>query len=124
MPTDSEQSIRRCPLNVAGPFYTGGDCLACHLPENEAPDLLAPLTDENHVTYFVKQPQTAEEIERACKAIEVCCVADLRYGGTDISIIERLKGNNCDHAIRKGLVAVLSQKILAGWIKLRRGRSA
>ena len=124
MLTNSEQSIRRCPLNVAGPFYTSGDCLACHLPEDVAPDLLAPLTNENHVTHFVKQPQTPDEIERACKAIEVCCVADLRYGGTDISIIERLKGNNCDHAIRKGLLGMLSKKILAPWIKLLRGRTA
>jgi uncharacterized protein (TIGR02996 family) len=92
---------RRCPLNVVGPFYTTGDCLACEAPEAEAPDLLAPLQDGNITTYFVRQPQTAEEIERACQAIEVCCVMDLRYGGTDPKIIARLRNDPlaCDYLL-------------------------
>lgn len=44
----------RCPLNVAGDFYTLGTCLACEAPELEAPDLLASLDKGNHTTYFVK----------------------------------------------------------------------
>jgi uncharacterized protein (TIGR02996 family) len=92
---------RRFPLNVPGPFYTCGDCLACEAPEHEAPDLLAELDPENTRTYFVRQPRTGEEIERACSAAEVCCVADVRYGGTDPKIITRL-GNDplyCDYLI-------------------------
>ena len=77
---------RRCPLNAPGPFYTTGQCLACEAPEDEAPDLLAPLTGGNYTTYFVRQPRTPEEVERACNAIRVCCVMDLRYGGTDRAI--------------------------------------
>ena len=95
---------QRCHLNVRGPFYTLGTCLACEAPEAEAPDLLAPLKDGNYTTYFVKQPETAEEVERACNAIQVCCVMDLRYGGTNRAIIERL-GNDegaCDYVIRGG----------------------
>jgi uncharacterized protein (TIGR02996 family) len=95
------QHPRRCPLNVAGPFYTCGDCLACEAPECEAPDLLAELGPGNCTTYFVRQPQTAEEIERACRAAAVCCVADVRYGGTDPKIITRL-GNDplyCDYLL-------------------------
>jgi uncharacterized protein (TIGR02996 family) len=91
----------RCPLNVVGPFYTCGQCLACEAPENEAPDLLAELNRGNSTTYFVRQPQTAAEIERACSAAVVCCVADVRYGGTDPKIITRL-GNDplyCDHLL-------------------------
>ncbi len=84
--------------NVPGDFYTTGDCLACDCPEYEAPDLLAPLENGNYDTYFIKQPKTFEEIERACRAIEVCCVAALRYGGKDPKIIKRLGGNSkyCD----------------------------
>ena len=102
------QHPRRCPLNVAGPFYTLGTCLACEAPENEAPDLLAPLSDENYTTYFVRQPQTPEEVERACRAIRVCCVMDLRYGGTDARIIERLgnAGIASDYVIRDGRVVL------------------
>jgi uncharacterized protein (TIGR02996 family) len=92
---------RRFPLNIPGPFYTCGDCMACGAPEDEAPDLLAQLGTGNSRTYFVQQPRTGEEIERACRAAEVCCVYDLRYGGTDPKIITRL-GNDplyCDHLL-------------------------
>jgi hypothetical protein len=96
----------RFEKNVAGDFYTTGECLACDAPESEARDLLAPLENDNFDTYFVKQPETAEEIERACRALEVCCVAALRYGGTNPEIIRRL-GNDpeyCDHLLPGGLV--------------------
>jgi hypothetical protein len=95
--------IQRFKKKVPGPFYTSGECLACGAPEYMAPDLLAPLDDENYETYFLKQPTTPEEIERACQAIEVCCVDALRYGGNDPSIIKRL-GNNpncCDYLLPK-----------------------
>ena len=85
--------------NVPGPFYTTGDCLACDAPEQEARDLLAPLIGCNFDTYFVRQPLTPEEVERACRALEVCCVAALRYGGTDPDIIRRL-GNEPDYCDR------------------------
>lgn len=70
--------------------------MACDTPESEARELLAPLENGNWDTYFIKQPQTDEEIERACSAIEVCCVAALRYGGKDEKIIKRL-GNSPDY---------------------------
>ena len=87
------QNPRRFPKNADGPFYTTGyecnasqdspaiwcgDCLWCEASEHEAPDLLAPLNDDNLDTHFVRQPQTPEEIERACRAMLVCCVAALR----------------------------------------------
>ena len=91
---------RRLPKNCPGPFYTLGHieqcgnwcgaCLACEAPEMEAPELLAPLNQTNIDTYFVRQPVTPEEVEHACRAAEVCCVAALRYGGTDPEIIRRL----------------------------------
>jgi uncharacterized protein (TIGR02996 family) len=95
------QHPSRCPLNVPGPFYTCGSCLACEAPEDQAPDLLAPLGQGNYTTYFVHQPRTAEEVERACGAARVCCLSDLRYGGTDPRIIARL-GNDpefCDNLL-------------------------
>jgi hypothetical protein len=101
-----EQNQNRLEKNVPGPFYTNGDCLACAAPESEAPELLASLEGDNYDTYFVRQPKTQREIERACRAIEVCCVAALRYGGSDPKIIRRL-GNDplyCDHLLPGGLV--------------------
>src|ERR1700740_892007 len=99
---------RRFERNAPGPFYTTAtngraDCLQCGAPEHEAPDLLAPLgrrSDNPHDdTFFVRQPLTPDEVERACRACEVCCVLALRYGGKDRSIIHRL-GNTpelCDY---------------------------
>jgi hypothetical protein len=84
--------------------------LACGLPEGEAPELLAPLEGDNYTTYFVKQPESAEEVEHACMAIRVCCVEDLRYGGQDRVIIERL-GNDprvSDFVIRDGQIVPAS----------------
>ena len=94
----------RCPLNAEGPFYTVGHCLACGLPEGEAPDLLAPLADQHHTTYFARQLETPEEVERACRATEVCCVDDVRYGGTDPAILARLHPGVCDHELVNGRV--------------------
>jgi hypothetical protein len=85
--------------NVTGAFYSlEGGCLDCRLPESEAPTLLSD-DDDDYETFFVKQPETDDETEQACKALEVCCVQALRYGGTNKKIIERL-GNSpafCDH---------------------------
>jgi hypothetical protein len=86
------ERFRRDPRNAPGPFYAIEKlCLSCGLPESEAPDLLAELKETNGDTYFVKQPSTPEEVERACCAIEVCCVEALRYGGNDPAILQRLK---------------------------------
>ena len=94
-----QHTRHRFRKNVPGPFYTTGDCLACDAPEHEAPDLLAPLIGNNSDTYFVRQPSTPDEVERACRALEVCCVAALRYGGSDPNIIRRL-GNEPDYCDR------------------------
>jgi uncharacterized protein (TIGR02996 family) len=93
---------RRFPLNAAGPWYTCGDCMACGAPEAEAADLLAALGPENSRTYFTRQPVTRAEVERACDAARICCVEDVRYGGTDPVVIQML-GNDplyCDHLIQ------------------------
>ena len=80
----------RFEKNVAGDFYTTGDCLQCNVPEEAAPDLLAELNSENSDTYFIKQPISPAEVEQACNAILSCCMDALRYGGTDPNIIRRL----------------------------------
>lgn len=71
-----------------GDFYSNGECLNCGLPEGEAADLLAPLHNDNCLSYFIKQPKTEEEIDRAIWACKVCCVSALRYSGKDKSIFK------------------------------------
>lgn len=73
------------------------------LPSMKRPIYL-PLTDNNSDTYFVRQPSTPDEVERACRALDSCCVAALRYGGSDPNIIRRL-GNDpvyCDRLLPGG----------------------
>src|ERR1700759_2094560 len=82
---------KRDPRNAPGPFYAVEKlCLSCGLPEDEAPELLANLDETGGDTFFVRQPETPEEVERACRAIDVCCVKALRYAGDDLAIIQRL----------------------------------
>jgi hypothetical protein len=92
----------RFAKNAPGLFYTTGGCTACGTPESEAPDLPAPLTEEN---WDLLRPTagTPEEIERACCAVEVCCLNALRYGGTDPAVIRRL-GNRPDYGDHRCLV--------------------
>lgn len=80
----------RTPLNVKGDFYVEKDsCLACMAPEDSAPDLIG--YDNETGCYFKKQPETAEELDRAIEAIEVSCIAALRYCGRNPQIIVRLR---------------------------------
>jgi hypothetical protein len=108
----------RFPGNAEGPFYTTGhqcratndpasptvwrgDCLWCGAPEAEAPTLFAPFDDTYTDTYFVRQPSTLDETEKAIMAARVCCVSAVRYGGRDCEIIAKL-GNDpaiCDYIV-------------------------
>ncbi|MCJ8314992.1 MAG: ferredoxin [Saccharospirillaceae bacterium] len=113
----------RTSQNVDGDFYTTGywyeseecgDCLDCAIPEAEAPTLLADIYKEDTYTHFIRQPESDKEIEQACEACEVCCVNALRYGGTNIDIIQRLYNtpDYCDYLVTKsgGLEYALDEK--------------
>jgi len=99
----------RFPKNIKGDFYTTGslsrdgawwgECLACGMPEAEAPCLFAELTENNSDTYFVKQPVTEIEIKQALSAMEVCCVDAVRYGGRDKRILELAPPELCGFVI-------------------------
>ena len=100
----ADQLPTRLEKNPPGDWYTTGECMACGAPEDEAPDLLSPLSDSDLETYFARQPTTADEVARACRAAEVCCVSSVRYGGKDPAIIRRLgnTGEYCDFVVSAG----------------------
>ena len=84
----------RTPLNAAGPFFTEKDCcISCGAPEAEAPDLMA-YDDERWSCYFRRQPTTPEEVEQACRAVEVSCCDAVQYDGDDPKILARLSRTN------------------------------
>ena len=87
----------RAPLNAEGDFYVEKDmCLACMVPEYEAPELMG--YDEQIGCYFKRQPETAEELGHAIMAIRASCIAALRYAGDDPVVLGRLKNckSECD----------------------------
>ncbi len=98
---------QRNPLNAPGSFYTEANvCLACCLPEAEAPELLGfeeDLDNPKFGCFFKRQPETREELEHAFMAMAVSCIDGLRYGGTDPVILHRLRElgmeAQCDHPL-------------------------
>ena len=88
--TDSRNS-----RSVPGDFYVRANgCIHCGAPEHEAPDLMRTRGDG---CYFVKQPETPEETDRAVRAVRASCCDAVRYGGSDPEILERL-GESTDSA--------------------------
>ncbi len=97
---------RRNPVNAPGPFYTeANSCIACCLPEGEAPDLIGYHEEDgpNEGCFFKKQPETPEELDRAIRAMFVNCVETLRYAGKDPAILRRLREmgreSQCDYPL-------------------------
>ncbi len=88
----------RHPLNAPGDFYSVyGQCTLCGAPEVEAMGLM---DHDNEGCYFIRQPQTTEELAWAINAVAVSCIAGLRYAGTDQEVIQKLHdlgcGTECD----------------------------
>lgn len=93
---------QRVPTNAPGDFYVeAGCCLSCGLARDVAPELVC--LPDNGECYFTRQPETAEEIDRAIDAIDVSEVGALRYGGRDQAIIAKLHlrgaARQCDHPL-------------------------
>ncbi|QQD13131.1 ferredoxin [Sphingobacterium sp. UDSM-2020] len=109
----SKEPPARYSENSQGDFYVENDaCIRCGAPEFEAPDLIDHSKAEYGHCYFKKQPETPDELDRAICAMQVSCIAGLRYGGTDEKILKRLyeEGleNECDHK-RKGRFGFLKK---------------
>jgi len=81
----------RYPENSKGDFYVENQvCITCGAPEAEAPDLIEHSKLEYGHCYFKKQPTTPDELDRAISAMQVSCIAGIRYGGKDQAILKRL----------------------------------
>jgi hypothetical protein len=93
------------PENAPGAFYVQKElCITCRAPESVAPDLIGFYADPsgtNRVShcYFRKQPETAEELDRAIKAVGVSCCGAYRYAGVDPAVKEKLRLAGEDAAI-------------------------
>jgi hypothetical protein len=92
----------RNPKNAPGPFYVLKGCIACCTPEAVAPELVTG--GESDVgCYFMRQPESPQEIDAAISAMLSSCVGIFRYGGHDLEIRRRLaelgESRVCDHPL-------------------------
>ncbi|HZR28820.1 MAG TPA: ferredoxin [Terriglobales bacterium] len=79
-------------------------CISCGAPEAVAPDLVGFYETPSgngfySHCYFKKQPQTKEELERAVKAVQACCVGSYYYAGSDPEVKKMLRRAGREYAI-------------------------
>jgi hypothetical protein len=101
----SQRKFKSYPENAPGAFYVQkGLCITCKAPESVAPDLIGFYADPSGTNrmshcYFRRQPETAEELDRAIKAVGVSCCGAYRYAGVDPAVKEKLRLAGEDAAI-------------------------
>jgi hypothetical protein len=104
-------------LNAPGDFYVeDGCCLACGIPESEAPELFAWEETENEFhpghksshCYVCRQPQTEAEIGKIISVMSYQELDCIRYKGTDPGILEKIEragqAEYCDFENKSGVV--------------------
>jgi hypothetical protein len=82
------KNVGRYPKNAPGPFFVeNNNCITCHSPEHEAPDLMTHDEGDYGHCYFKRQPITFEEKRQAVRACIVSCCGSVRYEGNDPEIL-------------------------------------
>ena len=61
----------RHPAGAPGPWFVDDRCIDCDAARHVAPGLVARNPGDG-VSYFLRQPETPEEVEMAWRAVEVC----------------------------------------------------
>src|SRR5580765_3820090 len=81
-----------------GDFYVEETCcMSCGVPQEIAPDLVGWTNEDRQQCYWVKQPQTTDELDRAIQVIHAQEIGCHRYSGSDPAILRRLPAEDCDH---------------------------
>ena len=84
--------------SALGDFYVQDTCcMSCGVPQAIAPDLVGWTNQNLTRCYWLKQPQTADELDRAIKIIHTQELGCHRYSGKDPAILQRLPAEDCDH---------------------------
>ncbi len=80
-----------------GDFYVQESCcLSSGVPQSIAPDLVGWTEEEFPSCYWIRQPENADEVDRAIKIIHEQELGCHRYGGNDPAVLERLPREDCD----------------------------
>ena len=81
-----------------GDFYVEEECcITCGVPQSIAPELVGWTDAELPSCYWIRQPETAEEVEKAIKIIHDQELGCHRYAGDDAEILKRLPRRECDY---------------------------
>jgi hypothetical protein len=94
----SRESESAEPKSTFGDFYVEETCcMSCGVPQAIAPDLVGWTNEDLQQCNWVKQPQTADELDRAIQIIHAQEIGCHRYSGSDRAILRRLPAEHCDH---------------------------
>ena len=84
-------------VSARGDFYVQESCcLSCGVPQLIAPELVGWTEEKSPSCYWIRQPESPEEVDRAIKIIHTQELGCHRYAGNDPAILERLPGEDCD----------------------------
>jgi hypothetical protein len=84
------------PQSAPGDFYVEQECcISCGVPQMIAPDLVGWTSKE--ICYWIKQPHTPDELDRAIQVIHTQDVGCHRYAGSDKTILKKLPREDCDY---------------------------
>jgi hypothetical protein len=61
-----------------------------------APELVGWTDEKSPSCYWIRQPETADEVDRAIRIIQTQDLGCHRYSGSDPAILERLPREECD----------------------------
>lgn len=95
VPVDAEKVAVK---SATGDFYVQSQCCtSCGVPQSVAPDLVGWTNEAYPQCYWIKQPQTSDELDRAVKIILSQELGCHRYAGADQAVLRRLSAEDCDH---------------------------
>jgi hypothetical protein len=79
-------------------FYVQPDCcMSCGVPQTVAPDLVGWTNEIHPQCYWLKQPESAAELDQAIKLFQTQELGCHRYSGHDPAILGKLPAEDCDH---------------------------
>jgi ferredoxin len=73
-------NTRKLPENVPGKWYVDDTCTPCHVCLDEAPGMLKYNDDQTYV-FVYKQPETADELDAASRALDICPTGSIGNDG-------------------------------------------
>lgn len=81
-------------------YVQQGCCMSCGVPQAIAPELVGWRDQNQRLNcYWIKQPETADELDRAIKILHTQEVGCHRYAGNDPAILKRCPTEDCDHVL-------------------------